>query len=235
MSELKNYDHLLAIDSACSFFSVALSCGGDIHYAETDGRQKQSEIAMEFADSLLKKACIKPKDLSGVICMGGPGSFTGLRIGYSIAKGLALSLSIPFAPIPTLDCIAFGHSQKEDDIIIPVIQSRKNAYYYTIFRNTERLCEDKDGDLTQIKDEIKKFLTNENKIIMTGPLSCELYNSLPADFQNDIILNFENKGYAKELICIAKNKKILDNDLTAFLTSGPEYVRKTDAELNAQI
>jgi len=224
---------LLAIDSACSILSVSLSCGDDIHYIETDGQMKQSEIVMELTDSLMKKAGLTPKDLSGVLCMGGPGSFTGLRIGYSIAKGLALSLSIPFAPIPTLDCIAFGYSQKDGDIIIPVILSRKNAYYYTFFSNTTRLFEDKDGDLLQIKDEIKKYLTKENKIIMTGPLSQELHNSLPADFQNDIILNFENKGYAKEIIYVAKNKKILDNDLSAFLTSGPEYVRKTDAELNA--
>jgi len=226
-----NRECFLAIDSACSILSIALSCGDDIHYIETDGSHKQSEIVMELIDSQIKKAGLQPKDISCVLCMGGPGSFTGLRIGYSIAKGLALSLSIPFRPIPTLDCISLNHTQENDSIVIPIIESGKNAYYYTFFQNNQRLAEVKNGDFLKIKDEILIYLKNKDKkIIITGPGSSIFFNSLPEELKKVIFLSYTQKGYARELITIAKNYEILDNDYTLFLTSGPEYIRQTDAE-----
>ena len=100
--------NLLAIDTATEQFSVALAAGTDTAAPaswlfEADAGLRHSELVMDIVDMLMDKAALKPPDLSGVVCMGGPGSFTGLRIGFAIAKGLALSLSIPFAAIPTLD------------------------------------------------------------------------------------------------------------------------------------
>jgi len=172
----------------------------------------------------MKKASLKPGDLNAVLCMGGPGSFTGLRLGYSIAKGLALSLSIPFAPVPTLECIA---QRQEQNITLPVIEARKNAYFYAFFSGKTRLTQDRDADVSQIAGEIKQY---GEKITLTGTGAAMLYDSLPKELRENIILNYEKKGYAREIIYIAKDKRIMDNDNTVYLYSGPEYIRETDAE-----
>ena len=95
--------NLLAIDTATSILSVAVCKDKDVFYKKIDADTPISESAMSVIDSLMKEAGLKPNELNGVICMGGPGSFTGLRVGYSIAKGLALSLNIPFVAVPTIE------------------------------------------------------------------------------------------------------------------------------------
>ena len=226
--------NLLAIDSAAQILSVAVSKGDEIFYMETDALMRQSELVMGFIDNLMKQAALKPCDLNGVLCMGGPGSFTGLRIGYSIAKGLALSLSIPFAPVPTLDCIVSKLKDNCDASANPylqlaVIQARKNAYFYAFFRGGERLTSDADAAPDQIAEEISQF---DEQIIMTGPGSALLYDSIQFDLRKNIKLENKTGGYAKEIIFIAKKLNMPDNGSTVSLFSGPEYIRKTDAELN---
>jgi len=219
--------NLLSIDSSSTILSVAVSSGKNIHYKETDEGMKHSELAMDFIDSMMKEASLKPCDLNSVLCMGGPGSFTGLRIAYSIAKGLALSLSIPFAPVPTLDCIAYQNEENKGDAILAVIESRKNACFYSFFKDNLRLTEDKEADYLQIAEEIKNF---KEKIILKGHSSAFFYDFLPVNLKEKIIFNYKNKGFAKEIIYIAQKQNILDNMNTAFLSSGPEYVRLSDAQ-----
>jgi tRNA threonylcarbamoyladenosine biosynthesis protein TsaB len=220
---------LLAIETAASILSAAVANEEEIFIGETETAAGHSELVMDLIDSLMKKAVISPEDLDGILCMGGPGSFTGLRIGYSIAKALALSLSIPFASVPTLECIVNDERFKQG-VVLAAIEARKNAYFYAFFKDGLRLTEDGDSDLPQITNEIKRYIKNE-KILLTGYGSKILYESLPEEIKENITLVYENKGYAKELINIAKSKKLFSNDCTANLYSGPEYIRKTDAEI----
>jgi len=222
--------NLLAMDTASSILSVALSNGDNIFSAETEAITRHSELVMELIDGLVKKANIQPKDLNGVICMGGPGSFTGLRIGYSIAKGLALSLSIPFAPVPTLECIA--HNEKfAHGLTLAVIEARKNASFYAFFKDGKRLTDDKDSNFSQIENDIELYKKEYKQITLTGPGAKSLYEHLGENTKNDLTLVSEKNGYAKELIAIANSKNLFNNDCTAYLYSGPEYIRKTDAEI----
>jgi tRNA threonylcarbamoyladenosine biosynthesis protein TsaB len=228
---------LLAIDSACSFLSVAVSCNQEIFYMETEAGIKQSEIIINFIDSLLKKASLKAADLDGVICMKGPGSFTGLRIGYSIAKGLALSLSIPFTAIPTLDCITWekinNSGEAAEETVLAVIQAGKNAFFSAFYKNGECVKPVADLHISQIIDEINSINETE-KIIITGPAADLIIASLPQKTGARITFDKIKKGYARELISIAKKQKLLDGDVSYNLFSGPEYFRKTDAEISLQ-
>jgi tRNA threonylcarbamoyladenosine biosynthesis protein TsaB len=217
--------NLLAIDSACSVLSAAVSRGEEIFYEQTEAGMKHSELVMEIIDAQMERAGLKPCDLNGILCMGGPGSFTGLRIGFSIAKGLALSLSIPFVPVPTLECIAYP-GLDNTGLTLPVIQARKDAFFFALFNSGRRLMEDADGDVSQIAAVIRE------KINITGPAADVLYNALPEELKPFCECSCNNTGYARELIYIAKSKNLFCNDNTAFLYSGPEYIRKTDAEIN---
>jgi len=228
--------NLLAIDTACSILSVAVarprSLQGkedEIFYAEIEAGIKHSELVMDLIDSQMKKASLNPGDLDGVLCMGGPGSFTGLRIGFSIAKGLALSLSVPFAAVPTLDCMAFPY--RKCGLVLAAIEARKNAWFFSLYKDEKPLSPVSDAAADQIAAEIERL--NEN-ITLTGPGAASLYASLPQKIKNNINPVFENRGYAGELIAIAKKDNLPDNKNIALLYSGPEYVRKTDAELSLQ-
>jgi len=212
---------LLAIDSFSSVLSAAVSVKDEIHFSQADAPMRQSELVMDLIDDLLKKNSLKPDDLNGVLCMGGPGSFTGLRIGYSIGKALALSLSIPFAPVPTLDCVAYGNS----NLTLALVNARKDTFFYAFYKNNEKLTEDKEAEADYIIKEIFKYKTENEKLVLTGKGSSIFINSIPQDLKENIELNYSGKGYAEELILIAKNKKIFENDCTEYLYSGPDYLR----------
>jgi len=241
--------NLLAIDSSHRVLSVSVSKADKIYSGEAQAGSKHSELVLDLIDSQIKKARLLPQDLDGVLCMGGPGSFTGLRIGFSIAKGLALSLSIPIAPVPTLDCMAFpcqNHSQLRHNCPVPrrcapkiprravlaVMEAGKNTFFYAFYRGNcldPPYDQNADAPASLIDAEIAR---HGEKIILTGSGSSSLYNMLSPESKKKIKPVFRNRGYSSEIISIAKIRNLMYNDNSGFLYSGPEYIRKTDAELN---
>jgi tRNA threonylcarbamoyladenosine biosynthesis protein TsaB len=216
--------NILSIDTCSSALSAAVCRGDDVFYEQTEAGVRHSEIVMGFIDGIMKKASLTPLNLDMVLCMKGPGSFTGLRIGYSICKGLSLSLSIPFYAFSALDCVAFPF-KSEERLVLPVIQATKNAWFFTLFRGTNRLFEDRDGGVSQILPETKKNNQKCEKIILTGPGASSFYNNLPQQFLNNFVFAGKTGGYAKELISIAKSSNLSDNYYKEMLFSGPEYIR----------
>jgi len=228
--------NFLAIDSAASILSVALASGENTWNFEADAGLRHSELIMDIADTLMKKAAIKPGDLNGVLCMGGPGSFTGLRIGFSIAKGLALSLNIPFVPIPSLECVGMVYSAWPG-LVVPVFDARTNAFFCAQFYKGKRLCPDMDAAPAQIIEAIKNEKSIADKILLAGPDAEKLYNSMVSNENLTGLPGFElvpRRGFAISLIGIAKKMDLFNYDNTEWLYKGPEYIRKSDAELKFQ-
>ncbi|MDR2134264.1 MAG: tRNA (adenosine(37)-N6)-threonylcarbamoyltransferase complex dimerization subunit type 1 TsaB, partial [Treponema sp.] len=141
--------NLLAIDTATSVFSAALETDQGVWYFETSSGMRHSELLTDTVDMLVKKSGLVPADLEGVLCMRGPGSFTGLRIGFAAAKGLALSLNIPFLPLSTLDCMAHAFSGWPG-LVVPVIDAKKRAFVYALYSGGRRLCPDADAAAPEI-------------------------------------------------------------------------------------
>jgi len=101
----------LAIDTSTETASIALSSKGEIIAELTwhAGQSHTTELVPNL-NCILEKAKIHLKDINGVIVAKGPGSFNGLRVGMSFAKGLALSLNIPIVGISTLEVEAFPYA-----------------------------------------------------------------------------------------------------------------------------
>ena len=92
-----------------------------------------SQILMPMLDDMLGKAGLQPADVGAVAVAAGPGSFTGLRIGMATAKALCLSLDIPLVPVSTLEAMAYGLRDMSDDLLIPVMDARRDQVYCGIY------------------------------------------------------------------------------------------------------
>ncbi|MDO4566435.1 MAG: tRNA (adenosine(37)-N6)-threonylcarbamoyltransferase complex dimerization subunit type 1 TsaB [Oscillospiraceae bacterium] len=91
-----------------------------------------SETAMVLADEVFRRTGLKPADMDCFAAATGPGSFTGLRIGLGIIKGLAFAAQKPCADVPTLEALAFGAPPGER-IIVPVLDARRSRVYTAAF------------------------------------------------------------------------------------------------------
>ncbi len=98
---------LIAIDTATDQASLALHDGFRVRVEQTWEAQRQQtrELSPRLA-AAIEQVDLLPKQMSGVAVTKGPGSFTGLRIGMSVAKGLAMAQNLPLIGIPTLDVVA---------------------------------------------------------------------------------------------------------------------------------
>jgi tRNA threonylcarbamoyladenosine biosynthesis protein TsaB len=226
--------NLLAIDTATEKFSVALVSKGGIWFFEADAGLRHSELVMDSIDMLMRKAALKPQELHGVICMGGPGSFTGLRIGFSLAKGLALSLGIPFAAVPTLDCMAWPFASWPG-IVVPVLDAKKGAFFCALYRDGKGLGPGMDAAPAEIVKAIASCADMQNQVLLVGPGAEMLYQKM-TDSPNGLDtarIKPEKRlrwGNAETLLHIARDTAIFDNNTDNY-SDGPKYIRKSDAEL----
>ncbi len=96
----------LAVDTATATAGAALHDGAGVA-AEVawTGRRRSADLA-PLVDAMLRREGVAPRDLAGLAVAIGPGSYTGLRAGLGLAKGMALALGIPLVGVPTLDVLA---------------------------------------------------------------------------------------------------------------------------------
>lgn len=125
---------VLAVETSTLAGGVALLDGESVRGEYLVAvRTTHSERLMSAIDRLLTDAGWTARDLEGLAVAVGPGSFTGLRIGLSTVKGLALALGIPVAPVPTLDAMAASLPWASLPVC-PVIDARKGEVYTCLYR-----------------------------------------------------------------------------------------------------
>ncbi|MGF7184272.1 tRNA threonylcarbamoyladenosine biosynthesis protein TsaB [Desulfitispora alkaliphila] len=127
---------VLGIDAATKVATVGLSSEDKLigeNYLHVESNH--SENLMPLIDQLISSCGVAKEDITGVAVSTGPGSFTGLRIAMSIAKGLAQTLEIPIVGIPTLDGLA--HKMMGfNGVICPILDARKGEVYTCLYSGT---------------------------------------------------------------------------------------------------
>jgi tRNA threonylcarbamoyladenosine biosynthesis protein TsaB len=246
--------NILALDTASATLSAALSVGEQIWYFEADAGLRHSELLMEMVDTLVGKAGMDREDLDAVACMKGPGSFTGLRIGFAAAKGIALALGIPLVTAPTLDCMAAPLSFWPG-MVLPAVDAKKNRFFAALYSGGLRLCPDMDAEVPVIAGAVNQAagragagVQTPNRaaaesppypILLTGPDADLLASRLEFLFSREPEAELElridplcRRGRAGELLKLAKDTFLLNNGIDDVF-SGPEYIRPSDAELKS--
>ncbi|HHU48703.1 MAG: tRNA (adenosine(37)-N6)-threonylcarbamoyltransferase complex dimerization subunit type 1 TsaB [Caldicoprobacterales bacterium] len=131
---------VLAIDSSSIVAGVAVLDDEQLLY-ETYHHHKRnhSEILMPLVEEALLSSGIHLSDLDLFAVSGGPGSFTGLRIGISTVKGLAQAVDKPVVSVPTLDALAWNVLCL-NGLICPVMDARREQVYTSLYRRKEKEC-----------------------------------------------------------------------------------------------
>ncbi len=151
---------ILMIETATEICSVVLAFEGQlISIRETDKGNSHSANVAVFIDEVLKEANKTPKDLNAVAVSKGPGSYTGLRIGVSSAKGLSYGLGIPLISVDTLRSMTYGvlNNHKFIDanaLFCPMIDARRMEVYSAFY----------DCNLKQIRD-VQADIVDENSYL----------------------------------------------------------------------
>ncbi len=135
---------ILNLETATTNCSVSLAKDGELlaikeHDTPNYSHSEQLHI---FIQDVLKDAKLELSDLDAVAVSKGPGSYTGLRIGVSAAKGLCFSLHVPLISIPTLENMAYQVKRGTADFSIPVLDARRMEVYSAVF----------DQDINQIRE-----------------------------------------------------------------------------------
>ena len=169
---------ILALESSALAASAAV-CEDEELIAQSFQRTglTHSATLMPMAEDMLKNAGLTLAEMDVIAVAVGPGSFTGLRIGVSAAKGLAWALDKPCAPCSTLESMAWQVAHMEGELC-PVMDARRKQVYNARFHAQEgkpvRVTEDRAISLDALADEVK-FAGKPQILVGDGALLC--YNA----------------------------------------------------------
>ncbi len=194
--------NILNIETATKNCSVSLGTDGQLlDVLEYAGENySHAEKLHVFIKQILDKNRLKTKDLNAIAVSMGPGSYTGLRIGVSTAKGLAYSLNIPLIAVSTLEVLA-RKINMESGYIIPVIDARRMEVYSAVYDTQYHLVRKVQADL--LEDNPFNVYLNEKPVLFVGDAVPKMQ-----DFLSHPNAVFSNERYpsAKEMIQPAFHK-----------------------------
>ncbi|MDR0539708.1 MAG: tRNA (adenosine(37)-N6)-threonylcarbamoyltransferase complex dimerization subunit type 1 TsaB [Spirochaetaceae bacterium] len=218
---------ILALDTASEIFSIALGTERGLFTFAAEAGNSHSEILCDAVESVLRCACIERDAISLTACMRGPGSFSGLRIGFAFAKGLSLALGKPYVSAPTLECIAYTHRNFRG-LVIPLLDAKQKRFFCGLYREGEALTENLDIDAEALAARIPPNIP----VLLTGPAASlafeRLGNTAGFEEQRFIIDSAARAGNARDLLNVITeqvtlNKSILSTGDDDF--SAPDYAR----------
>ena len=192
---------ILAIETATRNCSVALFKDGLVIAEKehiSDGYTHSEQLTL-FIQQVIDSANISLKKVEAVALSMGPGSYTGLRIGTSTAKGLCYALDIPLIAISTLKSMAFSMAKKEKSAIYcPMIDARRMEVFSALYDVNNIQVRGVQADVVD-ENTYKEFLADTIIFFGDGSLKCQE------------IINHKNAKFIEEINPSAKNLGILAN------------------------
>lgn len=167
-----------------------------------------SKMALPKIAQMFEKTKIKPNDIDKIIVVNGPGSFTGIRVGLTIAKVYAWSLNIPITTISGLEAMACSCTDKK--ILVPAIDARRNYSYAAIYDGNVTILEPKHINNEELSNILKKY---NDYIIISN---------------DNINLDGKKCAYDPDIKAIVKKYVEKENINPHFVN--PNYLKLTEAE-----
>jgi tRNA threonylcarbamoyladenosine biosynthesis protein TsaB len=137
LKNLVEHKPVLAFETSENLCGVCIYFSDEKYFSSIINlKHSHSEKIFEAAEWLFRTSGIKPENLDSIAISEGPGSFTGLRIGFSAAKGIAYGANIPIVPVPTYEAFAFqlAHIKNDCDEFIISNKVNKEEVYFAKFQ-----------------------------------------------------------------------------------------------------
>lgn len=217
---------VLAFDTSTDILGICLKSEDKYYTYTAKAGLRHSETLLTQIEHLYTSSGIDKKSTGLIVCAKGPGSFTGLRIGMSIAKGLSDGWGIPMVSVPTLDILAYGYDYF-DGAVMPVLDARSGKVFTAVYRNGKRITEYLDIK----KEELPPLFSENGKVLLTGsyaPAVRELSGS------NEKLCIASDWNDCRIHSCIRLGENLFAQGITDPENSGPIYIRPSEAELSRQ-
>lgn len=159
---------ILAIDTSTDYLSLALLEDNRlVAKFHRKAHRKHSMLLVPTIEKLLKKAKLSVGKIDCFAISVGPGSFTGLRIGVTVVKGLAYALKKRIVAVPTLDVIAYN-AKSFKGMVCPVLDARKNKVYACIYKSDGKTIKRVSKYLLLPLEELLKITGKYDKVLFLG-------------------------------------------------------------------
>lgn len=199
---------ILYIDTSSSYLYAAIVEDNEVLSAiKEEFGQSLSEVALPRIVSMFEDNSLSPKDIDKIIVVNGPGSFTGIRIGITIAKIYAWSLNIPITTIYSLEAMAI--SSNKEVYHVPILNARRGYVYTAIY----------DKDYNEVLKPCHILLTD---------LQEKLDNIGDYEFISNDEFDLELNSYSPNFVKIINKYK--DKESINPHAVNPEYLKLTEAE-----
>lgn len=160
---------ILGIDSSGMVASAAVAADNTLVAEFTvNNKQTHSQTLLPMIDQVIQMSGIALQEIDAIAIAAGPGSFTGLRIGASTAKGLGLALDKPIVPVPTLEGMAYRLAGS-NGLVCPMMDARRNQVYTGIYRvATDKLDVVADQKAVDVREILQELAEYQEPVIFLG-------------------------------------------------------------------
>lgn len=217
---------ILAIDTSTTHSSCAVmddnNIVGDFSINQS---MSHNEILLIMVDEMLKKLNIDIEDIDLFVAVTGPGSFTGIRIGVTVVKALAMALNKPIVAVNTLEALSFGvFSDKKK---IPLIDARGERVYYGVYEgiNNENIV----APALLTIDELLEEFSDKGEFVFVGDC-VNLYKDRILENKNFEITPACLNSCISKNACVIGKQKFERGDISDCFSLSPEYVRLSQAQ-----
>ena len=203
--------NLLGIESSSRKLSIGLMKDDSFYELHSEKVNDTANSLPQLSKKIINNASLSFENLDAICISAGPGSFTGLRVGMSYAKGIAIALDIPIVPVSTFDSLAFNNSSEE---LYTLIYSHGNTFY---------ICKYSLDNGILLKSSEPKSILKENalelshNIVFNGPMN--IFDDLKA---HNLKIEFKDLSVNNIIKIGRQNFKLLKTKSLDNLV--PEYV-----------
>lgn len=217
---------ILAIDTSTTHSSCAVmednNIVGDFSINQS---MSHNEILLVMVDEMLKKLNIDIEEIDLFVAVTGPGSFTGIRIGVTVVKALAMALNKPIVAVNTLEALSFGvFSDKKK---IPLIDARGERVYYGVYEGLENKNIVAPALLTI--DELMDEFSDKGEFVFVGDC-VNLYKERILENKNFEVTPACLNSCISRNACVIGKQKFENGDISDCFNLSPEYVRLSQAQ-----
>lgn len=218
---MNNQPIILSIDTAQESASVCIAKDKHLVAIRRNNNQKDHAVWIHNAlEEIRVEAGISWNELDAVAISNGPGSYTGLRVGLSTAKGLCYTLNKPLITIGTLEMMAWGMKEIATDLICPLIDARRMEVYSAVYDKSLLVIEEPSAKILQQKS-FDNYI-HDRQIVFAGSGSFKLKKLIPSHGN----ATFVNLLFDSSLLILPSLDKYLKQQFADLAYVEPLYVKE---------